>query len=219
MRTLTHIVNSVSHGEVACGGILIPLQHPTDPSVGGQEKLVTAPRRHRFTVGEYRQVAEKGLVRGARVELIDGAIFDMTPQGAWHVECVRLLSEALIRGTRVGERVYIQSTTHLSRWSAPEPDIVVTRARPDAWTLPDARDIVLIIEVADRTLAYDLGTKVPLYERHGIPEVWVVELEGRQVHVFRMQEGEREYSPAQIVRSPAELQACGISLEVGALFP
>jgi Uma2 family endonuclease len=180
---------------------------------------VTAPRRHRFTVEEYRQVAERGLVRGARVELIDGAIFDMTPQGAWHVECVRLLSEALIRGTSAGERVYVQSTTHLSRWSAPEPDLVVTRARSAAWTLPDVRDIVLIIEVADTTLAYDLGTKVPLYERHGIPEVWVVELEGRQVHVFRMQESERQYGPAQIVRPPAELQACGVSVTAGSLFP
>ena len=180
---------------------------------------MTAPRRHRFTVEEYRQVAERGLVRGARVELIDGAIFDMTPQGAWHVECVRLLSEALIRGTSGGERVYVQSTTHLSRWSAPEPDIVVTRPGAERWTLPLAGDVVLIIEVSDTTLAYDLGTKVPLYERHGIPEVWVVGLEGRQVHVFRMQGDERQYGPAQIVRPPAELRACGVALEVASLFP
>jgi Uma2 family endonuclease len=181
--------------------------------------MTTAPRRHRFSVEEYYQVAARGLGRGTKVELIDGAIFDMTPQGAWHVECVRFLSEALIRSVSGGERVYVQSTTHLSQWSAPEPDIVVTRGASDRWGLPQGDDIVLIIEVADTTLAYDLGTKVPLYERHRIPEVWVVDLEGRRVQVFRPREGEHDYGPVEIVRPPDQLRACGVAIEVGSLFP
>ena len=89
--------------------------------------MSTVPRRHRFTIEEYYHVARSGLVPGTRTELIDGAIFDMTPQEAWHVECVRSLAESFVRGVRTGERVYVQSTTRLSRWSAPEPDIVVAR--------------------------------------------------------------------------------------------
>ncbi len=181
--------------------------------------MTTLPRRHRFTVEEYYQLADGGLVRGTRVELVDGAIFDMTPQGPWHVECVRLLSETLIRGVRSGEKVYVQSTTYLSEWSAPEPDIVVTRGGSERWALPQAGAILLIIEVADTTLAYDLGTKVPLYQRHGIPEVWVVDLQGRQIHLFRKLGAANEYGSARIVRQPEHLSACGVPVDVGSLFP
>ena len=181
--------------------------------------MTTLPRRHRFTVEEYYQLTDGGVVRGTRVELVDGAIFDMTPQAPWHVECVRLLSETLIRGLRSGEKVYVQSTTHLSQWSAPEPDIVVSRGGTERWVLPRASEIVLIIEVADTTLAYKLGTKVPLYQRHGVPEIWVVDLQARQIHLFRKPGAANEYAPPRIVRPPEQLSACGLPVEVGSLFP
>jgi hypothetical protein len=71
--------------------------------------------------------------------------------------------------------------------SEPEPDISILRPRADFYTtsLPGAADVLLVIEVADTSLAYDLGTKVPLYARHGIPEVWVIDAATRQIRVFR----------------------------------
>jgi Uma2 family endonuclease len=182
--------------------------------------MTSVPRRHRFTVEEYYRVADRGVARGgAKVELIDGAIFDMTPQGPWHVACVRLLSETLIRGVRAGEGVYVQSTLRLSKWSAPEPDIVVTRGGLNRWAVPQVSDIRLVIEVADTTIDYDLGTKVPPYERVGVPEVWVVDREGRQVHVFRQSGPEPGYGPAEIVRPPDRLSSCGVPVDLGSLFP
>ena len=182
--------------------------------------MTSVPRRHRFTVEEYYRVADQGLARaGAKVELIDGAIIDMTPQGPWHTECVRLLSETLIRGVHAGERVYVQSTLRLSQWSAPEPDIVVTRGGSNRWAVPELSDILLVIEVADTTLDYDLGTKVPLYERAGVPEVWVVDREGTQVHVFRQSGAAPGYGSAEILRPPDGLSSCGVPLDVGSLFP
>lgn len=182
--------------------------------------MTSVPRRHRFTVEEYYRIADRGLARaGAKVELIDGAIFDMTPQGPWLVECTRLLSETLIRGVRAGERVYVQSTLRLSQWSAPEPDIVVTRGSSKRWSSPQVGDILLVIEVADTTIDYDLGTKVPLYEGVGVPEVWVVDRERRQVHVFRQSGPEPGYGPADIVRPPDRLSSCGVPVDLGSLFP
>jgi Uma2 family endonuclease len=198
---------------------LRPLRFSPFFSEDGEDPMSTVPRRHRFTIEEYYHVARSGLVPATRTELIDGAIFDMTPQGAWHVECVRSLAESFVRGVRTGERVYVQSTTRLSRWSAPEPDIVVAREGSERWALPRPGDILLIIEVADTTLTYDLGTKVPLYEQHGIPEVWVVDLQGRQVHAFRQREPGHPYGPARLVSPPSQLSACGATIEVGSLFP
>jgi Uma2 family endonuclease len=91
--------------------------------------------------------------------------------------------------------------------------------RSERWTLPRAGDILLIIEVADTTLTYDLGTKVALYEQHGIAEVWVVDLQGRQVHAFRQREPGHPYGPARLVSPPSQLSAYGATIEVGSLFP
>jgi hypothetical protein len=59
---------------------------------------------------------------------------------------------------------------------------------------PGPTDVLLVIEVADTSLAYDLGTKVPLYARHGIPEVWVIDAATRQTRVFRQPVGRGEAS-------------------------
>ena len=58
-----------------------------------------------------------------------------------------------------------------------EPDLAIVRARPDGYmtALPGPEDVHLVIEVADTSLAWDLGVKVPLYARHGIPEAWVID--------------------------------------------
>ena len=181
--------------------------------------MTTLPGRHRFTTEEYYQLAQGQLATGGRTELLDGSIYDITPQGPWHVECVRLLAERLIRGVCSGEKVYVQSTTRLSNWSAPQPDIVVARGGSPAWALPRPSDILLVIEVADTTLAYDLDTKVPLYQQHGIPEMWVVELQGRQVHVFRRRGGANDYGARLLVRAPGQLSACGAPVPVASLFP
>ena len=80
-------------------------------------------------------------------------------------------------------------------------------------------DILLVIEVADTTIDYDLGTKVPLYERAGVPEVWVVDREGRQVHVFRQSESKPGYRSAEFLRPPDRLSSCGVPVDLGSLFP
>jgi Uma2 family endonuclease len=85
--------------------------------------------------------------------------------------------------------------------------------------VPQVSDILLVIEVADTTIDYDVGTKVPLYERVGISEVWVVDREGRQVHVFRQSGPEPGYGPADIVRPPDRLSSCGVPVDLGSLFP
>lgn len=81
----------------------------------------------------------------------------------------------------------------------------------------DPADILLVVEVADASLEYDLGTKVPLYQRHRIPEIWIIDYAGRQVHVFgRLPDG---YAPARFAKVSEHLTACGVAIEVESLFP
>ena len=89
--------------------------------------------------------------------------------------------------------VRCQNPLRLDDMSEPEPDIAILRPRADFYTTahPGPADVLLVIEVADTSLAYDLGVKVPLYARHGIPEVWVIDATTRQIRVFREPFGSR----------------------------
>jgi Uma2 family endonuclease len=60
----------------------------------------------------------------------------------------------------------------------------------------NAADVLLIVEVAESSLRYDRDKKLPLYARAGIPEVWLVDLNGRVLWVYR-QPGMDGYAEAR----------------------
>jgi Uma2 family endonuclease len=147
-----------------------------------------APSRHLISVDAFHRMGETGILGPReRVELIDGEIIDMSPIGVLHAAIVDVLARHF--GRRAGESVFVrcQNPLRLDDISEPEPDIVILRPRADFYMTshPGASDVLLVIEVADTSLAYDLGTKVPLYARHGIPEVWVIDAATRHTRVFR----------------------------------
>jgi Uma2 family endonuclease len=146
------------------------------------------PSRHLISVDAFHRMGEAGILGPEdRVELIEGEIIDMSPIGALHAAIVDVVARHF--GRRAGESVFIrcQNPLRLDDVSEPEPDISILRPRADFYTTshPGAADVLLVIEVADTSLAYDLGTKVPLYARHGIPEVWVIDAGTRRIRVFR----------------------------------
>jgi Uma2 family endonuclease len=156
------------------------------------------PSRHLISVDAFHRMGETGILGpGDRVELIDGEIIDMSPIGVLHAALV----DALVRhfGRSAGQSVFIrcQNPLRLDDLSEPEPDIAILRPRADFYTTshPGPADVLLVIEVSDTSLAYDLGTKVPLYARHGIPEVWVIDAATRMTRVFRDLAGGRVAGP------------------------
>ncbi|MDB6088127.1 MAG: Uma2 family endonuclease [Gammaproteobacteria bacterium] len=149
--------------------------------------------RHRITVDEYYRMAEVGLLApDARVELIDGEIIDMAPIGSRHGGTETQLLELLYAA--VGARAMVRSKlpVRLSNWSEPQPDVSVVKRRQDYYKTahPTAEDVVLIVEVSDTSLHHDLTVKASLYARHGIPEVWIIDLDAEQIHFFRSPSGE-----------------------------
>jgi len=144
--------------------------------------------RHRITVDEYYRMAEVGILPpDARVELIEGEIIDMAPVGTGHVGEVVQLTELLLDVTRGRAQVLVQLPVRLSDISEPEPDFALVKPRTDFYKKkhPGPADTFLIIEVSESSLRYDLQVKAPLYARHGVPEYWIIDLQGRQVRFFR----------------------------------
>ncbi len=145
-------------------------------------------QRHRVSVADYHLMAEVGILApDARVELLDGEVFDMAPMKSRHAWVVSLLNERLIVASAQQFHCRCQMPLHLSEHSEPEPDLMVLRRRDDGYRAqhPTPADVLLLIEVSDTSLGYDLGVKLPLYARHGVPEVWVVDLDRNRVRVFR----------------------------------
>jgi Uma2 family endonuclease len=143
---------------------------------------------HRFTVDEFYRMAEVGLLdEDARVELIEGEIIDMPAPESLHSGTVDWLTRLFCAA--VGEQaiVRIQSCVRLSRFSELLPDVALLRPRDDFYRAahPSGLETRLAIEVSDSTLRKDRQVKVPLFARHGVPEVWIVDLVHDHLHFYR----------------------------------
>jgi Uma2 family endonuclease len=144
--------------------------------------------RHRITVDEYYRMAEVGvLAPEARVELIEGVIIDMAPIGSRHGGTETQLGELLSEAAGARAIMRMELPVRLSAWSEPQPDVVLLKRRSDYYKggHPTAEDTLLVVEVSETSLRYDREVKVPLYASHKIPEVWLVDLKGGQIHFFR----------------------------------
>lgn len=147
-----------------------------------------------ITASEFTEMCEAGVFReDERLELIEGEIIEMSPIGKRHAAAVRRLLNLLAR--RLGEDealVDAQDPVVLGDLSEPQPDLALLRPSPDfyAGEHPKPEDILLLIEVADTTLAYDREVKIPIYARYGVPEVWIADLNGAAVEVYRQPEAD-----------------------------
>ena len=153
--------------------------------------LAFLPQRHRLTVDQYYRMAEAGIFKeDDRVELIEGEIIDMPPIGIDHAYFVNRLTSLFIQSVGLQANVSSQNPIRLNSRSEPQPDIALLRYRDDFYrhAHPRPEDIILLVEVSDTTLRYDTEVKLPLYARHEIPEVWIVDLEHQRLEVFRRPE-------------------------------
>jgi len=150
--------------------------------------MESGPRKHRITVDEYHRMAEIGLLAAdARVELIEGEIIDMPPIGSDHGSVVDQLTQLIVQAVTGRAIVRVQGAVRLSSSSEPQPDVALLRLRPDFYRHehPTGPNTLLVIEVSDTSLRYDRDVKVPLYARHEVPEVWLVDLNGERVLFYR----------------------------------
>lgn len=159
--------------------------------------------RRPLTVAEYHRMGEAGILGpDDRVELIEGELVAMAPIGSDHAGTSNGLTRALVR--LVGDRgvVAVGNPVQLDDHSEPQPDFSVLRPRPDDYrrATPRPADVLLIVEVSNSSLRYDRAVKLPLYARHGIAELWVVNLAAREVEVYRSPIGEGYESLARVGR-------------------
>lgn len=180
-------------------------------------------QKHLFSVDEYYKLAElKSLPLDQHFELIEGEIFDMSPIGISHASMVdrlnhifhqRILDQALIR---------VQNPLRLGDHSEVEPDILLLKYRSDYYSKghPQAKDVLLLVEVADTSLGYDKEIKLPIYAKAGISEVWIIDLNQNIIEVFQKSD-HKKYKKKTIFSKGQCIQVqCfpNISINIDGLF-
>ena len=161
----------------------------------------------RFTVDEYHRMGEAGVLHeDDRVELLDGQIVQMSPIGIRHAACVNRLTALFVGRAGNQATVSIQNPVILSEYEEPQPDVVVLRYRADGYQTahPRPSDTLLVVEVADTSVASDRLNKIPLYARAGVPEVWLINLPGDEIEIYQQPTAGR-YARVRTARRGEEL--------------
>lgn len=140
----------------------------------------------RMSVERYHQLSKLGaFTDNDQVELLDGVVTEKMPKNPSHSIANRRIDLAISGLTKVGWHIRNQEPITLSN-SEPEPDLAIVLGRIDDYIErhPLAREVALVIEVADTSLVTD-RYKAELYAEAGIPEYWIVNLVDRVIEVFR----------------------------------
>lgn len=179
------------------------------------------PQRHRITVEHFYRMAEVGLFgEDERVELIEGEIVDVPPMGHHHAGVVGYLAKLLNSSVSSLAVVRPQLPLRLGEYSEPLPDIVVAKPRDDQYfrAHPTANDVCVVVEVSSTTLRFDRNVKVPMYARHGVAEVWVVDVGDELVHRYRSpQDGRYAELTTEPLSTRLSLDALGCDVDLAPL--
>ena len=141
----------------------------------------------RITADEYEAMIRDGvLTEHDKVELVDGRLEEIVPQGDDHVWAVDELDEqlsAMSDGTWHSRK---EHPARVSDYDEPEPDIVIAAGTRKALKgcRPTAAEILLVTEVSVTSQAYDRGEKRERYVRAAIPVYWIVDLKACTVEVY-----------------------------------
>jgi Uma2 family endonuclease len=142
------------------------------------------PRR-RFTVAEVEAMVAAGVMEeDERVELIGGELVPMSPKGNQHEVLKAALLQRWYRACPKGFGLVPETTFRLTEDTYLEPDVVIYPSASGIRGLT-AANALLVVEIADSSLRYDMGRKAGLYASFGIRELWVIDAVKLTARVFR----------------------------------
>ena len=142
------------------------------------------PRNMLWTVDQFHYLGDLGMFEGRRAMLIDGVIVEEGPMNPPHRIALELTVDAVRQAFGTGWRLCIQLPLVLGQSTDPEPDVAVVAGSPRGVS-SHPTSASLVIEISDTSLRYDRTVKLGAYAAGGIGDYWVVDVNGRQLHVHR----------------------------------
>lgn len=169
--------------------------------------VLARPQAHHVTASEFRRMWEAGVFdQGLDLELIDGVIYDMAGDGWRTIDWNAAVNRWLVRSLEPPFVVVPDKTLELTDdLGLPKPDFWIhDRASSKGVTGADA---LLVIEIADTTLAHDRDVKAPIYGKAGVREYWLIDVERRAILVFRQQPGGGGFAEPKVITADTTIEA------------
>jgi Uma2 family endonuclease len=215
------IVMSVASIDAVALPVSVPITEASAPPI--EQPEVSWGSLKRFTVDEYHKLIQLGIINeDGGCELLKGLVFRKTGKNRRHSLVTRRIRE-LLEPLLNDFDCYVDSQEPLVALdSEPEPDVYVVRGKPEDYQNEQlaAKDVLLVIEVAETTLQHDRITKKWVYSEAGIPVYWIVNLVNRQIEIYTQPSGPAErpdFGDCQVVPESGEVAVVIEGKEVGRL--
>ena len=139
---------------------------------------------YKWSIEEWHELVDSGVLEGKPVELLEGDIVEMSPEGIEHSYTNQSVSDYLTSLLQGKAHIRDAHPITLDN-SEPEPDIAVVRLPKTIYRQhhPFPQDIYLLIEVSNKSLKKDVERKTITYARNGIPEYWIIDLKNKKTIV------------------------------------
>ncbi len=149
--------------------------------------LLDRPTKMRFTLEDVQRIWDAGgFPEYPSIELIDGEVFEMPADGWRTTNWNALVNRALVMGTDASVVIVPDKTLAVGD-DGLKPDFWLYPASVDPQTVT-GKDCLLVVEVSDTTLRWEIGRKASRYALGGVREYWVIDVEERQVFVHRLRD-------------------------------
>lgn len=181
----------------------------------------------RLNLDQYHRMLQTGIIaEGSPIELIDGFLIrkdrarageNIMTIGKQHVFAINQFV-CLFQPDLNFNHLRLQNPISIQPNNEPEPDIVIARGKPGDYREdhPQAKDVLLVVEVADSSLSFDRKTKLELYASAGIQHYWIVNLVDRQIEMHSQPDSDkRTYLLKEVARQgslvalPEEVKPAG----------
>lgn len=176
-----------------------------------------------LTVEKYHRMIDAGILgEDDRVELLEGVLVEMSPQGHRHAKFISRFNAVVVPIVGPGFRVRIQLPLTLPPYGEPEPDIAIVATDEDEAPDRHPHTALLIVEVASESIRKDRNVKARVYARAGIPEYWIADVENQRIEVYTDPDaGAERYRSQSVIQrgqnaSPQAFPA--LRLAIDALF-
>lgn len=162
-----------------------PATPPPAPMVVVAPPVQPPPQPFRWTLQEYYDLDKIGFFHERRTMLIDGIIYPMPNPKPPHSTALTLVDVWSRTAFGAGHLVRVQMPFEILSDTEPNPDLAVVAGSPRDFATANPTTALLIVEVAESSLFFDTTTKAEKYATAGVPDYWVIDLEHRQLIVFR----------------------------------
>lgn len=155
---------------------------------------------YKWSISEWHELVETGVLEGKPVELLEGEIIRVSPESVEHTYTNYSIDKYL---TKLLDGLAVVREAHPITLdnSEPEPDLAIVRLPETTYMnrQPIAKDIYWLVEVSNKTLKIDLSQKAVIYARNKIPEYWVIDLKNKKL-IVHTQPVEEKYAQIEEYR-------------------